>query len=305
MAATIFVQIASYRDPQLVPTIEDMRRQAVHPENLYFGIAWQHGPEESLPEEWWSDPHFSILDIPYEQSEGACWARHRLQSLYKGEAYTLQLDSHHRFVEGWDRFLVRWLKRLQARGYPKPVLTAYLPSFDPENDPADRVSKPWALQFESFTPQGVLLMVPEKLRGWKSFDAPVPARFYSAHFCFTLGRFCHEVPHDPHLYFHGEEISITVRAYTHGYDLFHPHRVVAWHEYTRKHRVKHWDDNIQWSQRDIHSQERNRRLLGVDGAQATPSEFGQYGLGTVRTLASYEAYAGVSFAHRTVRVPWP
>ena len=36
----IFVQIASYRDPQLIPTIEDMLSKASHPENLVFGICW-------------------------------------------------------------------------------------------------------------------------------------------------------------------------------------------------------------------------------------------------------------------------
>lgn len=63
---------------------------------------------------------------------------------------------------------------------------------------------------------------------------PVPARFYSGHFTFADGIFAEEVQHDPTFYFHGEEITIAVRAYTHGYDSFHPHKILAWHEYTRK-----------------------------------------------------------------------
>ena len=43
-----------------------------------------------------------------------------------------------------------------------------------------------------------------------SVKEPVPARFYSAHFAFTLGKFCNEVQHDPSFYFHGEEITIGV-----------------------------------------------------------------------------------------------
>ncbi len=80
---------------------------------------------------------------------------------------------------------------------------------------------------------------------------PIPARFYSAHFAFTVGQFCKEVPHDPEYYFHGEEISIAVRAYTWGYDLFHPHKVIAWHEYTRKGRTKQWDDDKEWWEKNI------------------------------------------------------
>ena len=35
----IFVQIASYRDPELVPTIKSMLENAKKPKNLRFGIA--------------------------------------------------------------------------------------------------------------------------------------------------------------------------------------------------------------------------------------------------------------------------
>ena len=39
---TIFVQIASYRDPQLLPTLKDMLDKAKYPDNLRIGISWQH-----------------------------------------------------------------------------------------------------------------------------------------------------------------------------------------------------------------------------------------------------------------------
>ena len=44
---TIFVQIASYRDPQLIPTIEDMLSKAKNPNNLSIGIAWQHSIKDT------------------------------------------------------------------------------------------------------------------------------------------------------------------------------------------------------------------------------------------------------------------
>ena len=39
---TIFVQIASYRDPQLIPTILDLINQSKYPENLMIGVCWQN-----------------------------------------------------------------------------------------------------------------------------------------------------------------------------------------------------------------------------------------------------------------------
>ena len=46
-------------------------------------------------------------------------------------------------------------------------------------------------------------------------------------FFFTLGQHCLEVPYDPDLYFLGEELVMMARSFTHGYDMFHPHRVVV------------------------------------------------------------------------------
>ena len=44
----IFVQIASYRDPQCGPTIRDLLAKADHPEQLSFGIClqWQFDNSE-------------------------------------------------------------------------------------------------------------------------------------------------------------------------------------------------------------------------------------------------------------------
>ena len=45
---TIFVQIAAYRDPELVKTIEDMLKNAKRPQNLVLGICRQYHPEDEF-----------------------------------------------------------------------------------------------------------------------------------------------------------------------------------------------------------------------------------------------------------------
>ena len=42
----IFVQIAAYRDPQLIPTIENMLENAKRPKNIVIGVARQFHPED-------------------------------------------------------------------------------------------------------------------------------------------------------------------------------------------------------------------------------------------------------------------
>ena len=95
----IFVQIASYRDPQLIPTIEDMIHKAKEPWNLVFGICWQYDETEDV-DRYDSNPQFRVSKHHYSESQGLGWARNITNTLYDGEKYTLQIDSHHRFVLG-------------------------------------------------------------------------------------------------------------------------------------------------------------------------------------------------------------
>jgi len=295
---TIYIQIASYRDPQLVPTLKDCLANAKHPNRLRFGICWQHDDTENI-DEFLTDKRFTILDVPYLKSKGTCWARNNIQKHYKGETYTLQLDSHHRFTKNWDETLIKMIKQLQKKGHKKPLLTGYVSSFDPDNDPGARIEIPWKMNFDRFIPEGAVFFLPASIDNYKELNEPIPARFYSAHFCFTLGQFCKEVPHDPEYYFHGEEISIAARAFTHGYDLFHPHRVVIWHEYTRKGRVKQWDDDKNWVEKNNKCHLKNRQLFGMDGEKQ--KDMGVYGFGKVRTLKDYEKYSGLCFKKRAVQ----
>jgi hypothetical protein len=300
----IFIQVAAYRDPQLIPTIEDALHKARYPENLVWSIARQYHPADKFDDlsKYESIPQvFKVLNIPHEESQGVCWARHLTQQLYDGEEYTLQIDSHMRFAKDWDMELIDMIKNLQDKGYKKPLLTGYVSSFDPDNDPNGRVMVPWRMTFDRFIPEGAVFFLPETIPGWESLTEPVPARFYSAHFCFTLGQFSKEVQHDPFYYFHGEEISVGVRAYTHGYDLFHPHKVLVWHEYTRKGRTKQWDDNPAWVERNRLSHLRNRKLFSMDGEVYNEEEFGEFGFGKERSLRDYEEYAGILFKSRSVQ----
>lgn len=299
---TIFVQIASYRDPQLIPTIENMIENAKNPKNLRFGICRQFHPDDKFDnlDNYREDKRFRIIDVLCEYSNGVCWARNQVQQLYKDEMYTLQIDSHMRFAPNWDVEMIGMIKQLQDMGIPKPLLTGYVSSFNPETDPIGRVNEPWRMAFDRFIPEGAVFFLPETIPGWQELEQPVPARFYSAHYCFTIGEFSKEVQHNPEYYFHGEEISIAVRAFTHGYDLFHPHKVLIWHEYTRKGRTKQWDDDRDWVTKNNKSHLTNRKLFGMDG-ETQEGHDGPYGFGSVRTLEDYEKYAGLSFKKRGIQ----
>jgi hypothetical protein len=297
---TIFISIASYRDPELLPTLRDCLFNAKHPDRLKFGICWQRDETELL-EEITEDSRFKFIKVPYEKSKGTCWARNLIQDLYDGETYYLQLDSHHRFSKDWDMTLIKMLKSLKKKGHKKPLLTTYLPGFFPSKDPEGRVNEVWSLEFDRYLPEGPIFIKPHVIKDWNKLKEPIPSRFLSGHFIFTLGQWAKEVRYDPYFYFHGEEPSLAARSFTHGYDLFHPHKPVIWHEYTRSGKTKQWDDDKEWAKKNSTSYSRYRHIHGMGGElEDSLTDIEKYSWGTERTLEEYEKYAGVKFSTRQV-----
>jgi Glycosyltransferase (GlcNAc) len=283
----VFISIAAYRDPQLNATIADCLKKAQRPELLRFGICWQHAAED-LPPANAGDDRFQVLNILWQDSRGACWARAEAMKLWRGEEWFLQVDSHCRFVAGWDERLIRMMGET---GSSKPILSTYATPFTP--GPVEVLEgAPLQMAFQGFTVDGIPHMKPLAIPNWQSLHRPPRARFVSGGFLFAPGNFVGEVPYDPELYFLGEEASMTVRAFTHGYDLFHPHETIVWHDYVRKDAVKHWDDHTgDWGGQDLLSKAKIRNLLAGQPLDA-------FGLGSIRTIKEYEEYAGLSFRLR-------
>lgn len=276
----IYVQIPAYRDSELAPTLLDMFDKAAQPDQLRVRVCWQHGPAEMLPNSILDNSSIEIVDVPYEKSNGCNWARRGLQSGWNNEEYTLLLDSHHRFVKGWDDCLVKLYEALISDGVQKPLITAYLPSYDPRIDPRQTRSEP--LQIHSLSRERGLLvyLVAHRIPLWTWLVRPVKAKFLSLHFIFTSGKFNQEVPFDEDIYFFGDEVVTALKSFTHGYELFHPHYVVGWHLYKRDDtRITHWQDHADHELRNEKSHERLRDVfLGID----------QRGIGQIRTLEEYE-----------------
>lgn len=272
-AHTIFVQIASYRDPELPRTIRDAIDQAHNPDRLHFGVCWQYAIDEPA-DPILGDHRVSVIGILASESKGCCWARSTLQTLYRGEDYTLQLDSHHRFAKDWDQTLIDMLESIPG----KAILTTYAPSYDPQNDV--RVNNAWVMDLDTSGE------IPMFRPSYSEYTEPKPTLFFSGHFAFAKGQFIIDVPYDPELYFHGEEITMAIRSWVKGYDLYHPHKVILWHEYTRNGRVKQWDENSEWWKMDLSSKEKVKKILS-----------GEIELVGERTLQQYKELYEHMYSH--------
>ena len=185
----ILVRIASYRDRELLPTLHDCIEKARWPGDLRFAVCWQHGEDETL-DVFVDDPRFRIMDVPFMQSQGMCWARAMCGERYEGEEFTLSLDSHHRFVRNWDSELIRMMELAPS---PKPILTSYPPAYTP-GEASPRGTEPLLMKFESFTELGTISAAPYPFENFRDLTEPVPSRFLAGGFSFAEGRFLEEVP---------------------------------------------------------------------------------------------------------------
>jgi UDP-N-acetylglucosamine (GlcNAc):hydroxyproline polypeptide GlcNAc-transferase len=277
----IFVQIPAYRDSELARTLLDMFDKAAHWDLLRIVVFWQKADGEVLPSKVRRLRNVEIVEVPYEKSRGCNWARNCLQERWQGEPYTLLLDSHHRFAANWDRTTVEIYEGLIEKGVHRPMLTAYLPSYLPEADPYGRKKKPCKI-YPLSRQEGMLVRVTSyPIPYWRKLQGPIDADFACLHFLFADGAFNRDIRFDPDLYFVGDEVSISVRAYTHGYDLFHPHVIVGWHCYDRDSRVTHWTDHADWHSQHQRSMRRLHKLF-------SGKLHGSYGLGKCRTIREYE-----------------
>jgi [Skp1-protein]-hydroxyproline N-acetylglucosaminyltransferase len=123
---------------------------------------------------------------------------------------------------------------------------------------------------------------------------------YAGGFNFGTAQACiHDVPYDtmglPYLFF-GEELSMAVRFFTHGYDMYAPPESVVYHLWSRNHRPPTSSHKSDDQQSKVHEQKREaqqRVQRQLDGDQ---SEVGRpNGLGTVRPASEFAALLGVDF----------
>lgn len=297
-STTIFVSIASYCDPELPRTLNDCIDKAQHPSNLRFGICWQYDPEHPVDiEKFKRDPRFQFIEFPIEKSQGGTWARYKAQKLWAGESYTLQVDSHMHFEPEWDTKLIHMIENLPSE---KPLITVNSPVFTYCSNGTIRKD----------TSKGVPTC---RVQKWKEKSGWAPwsvwgkpntqhlgrTRFITGNFVFTLGQWTREVPQDPGHYYWGEEFSLTVRSFTHGYDLFLPNEIVAWHmNHGATPPRRHWEHGIEVvSQKNAVAFERLRTLLYSEN-ESEQEILGIYGLGHVRTKRDYEIYAGMDLKNK-------
>lgn len=301
----IFISIAAYRDPDLVPSVLDALHQARQPQALHLGVLEQ----SETPTVWPDAVHqragrLTYLHLHHRFSRGPCWARSLIATSLRDEAFFLQIDSHTRFDADWDITLVSAYEQV-ARPNPRAILSTYPCGFEIEQGQAVRKPMPGQALVLKPLPDATLKGKDSPVLSFHAVPTPasraLPGFHIGAGCLFAPSTLLQEVPLDPWLYFHGEEQNLAVRAWTHGWDIWHPPDLPVYHLYGRREdRPVHWDEQedrdrpLKWWQLQQLSEQRMAALLFEGRA------LGAYGLGSARSLQAYAQTSGIDYARRTL-----
>jgi hypothetical protein len=295
--ASIFIQLISYHDFELPKTIFDCIEKSSKKHSLTFGVHYSYydAPQVFIPKL----DNIKLIEVKAPENLGLGKSRSVANSFYDGEDYYLQVDSHTRFLEGWDESLINNVLEFQNGGVKKPLISVYPGNYsynDRLEEICDYAPRVTYISFKEKPEQFEQTLIPSQTgvdpEGRKTQSS------ISGGFIFTLGSFA-ELGFNEKIMFNGEENFIAARAYTHGFDLLIPDRQYLYHLYNDRSAV--FQKNL-------------RRQIWLDfpeeykaGDKTSKQEIfdifannviGPGALGVERTLKQYGDFAGLDFENR-------
>lgn len=248
---TIYLAIAAHRDFQCRTTLESAFLRAKYPSRLRVGVVDQIIDGEDVEcdtpiEPCDKNPHqalciykdqVDVYRMDADLAVGPVFARHIGHRLYRGEYYYMQIDAHITYVQDWDEDIVSQFESLHNE---MAIQTAY--PFDVQgaiDENGHSLRKTGPMLCNSFFEGGKNKAMWHLRHGGPTRmvraveGTPQMQPFWAAGLSFSRGHFVVNVPYDIHLpvIFEGEEISIGIRAFTVGYDMYSFERNVCFHHY--------------------------------------------------------------------------
>lgn len=303
---SIFISVASYRDTDCPSTVYSAFRKADFPCRIFVGICQQNseGDLDCLSSQEGTIPlgQIRILRLDSKEARGPTYARQRIaDELAREETYFLQVDSHTRFVQSWDTKLIAMGEKLESMGVDKWVLSHYPKHFNPDEEPNPEasdgdISAVPVICKSFFNDRGMISF--EGAQFLPKTDTPRPNAYIAAGMLFCPMQAIREVPFpkDLHGLFVGEEILMSIRMWTSGWNIYSPSENCVYHYYTRnKGEHKFWSLKLD----DTEAHDRVKRLLKL--SKESKQIENSLKLGNVRSLEDYYTYTGIIPSEKSVQ----
>jgi hypothetical protein len=239
MLNKIFISLACYRDPEIIPTVRNAYNKAQNKHLLVFGVYAQMAPtDEKIDLSFIEDQEqVRLLVKDNTKARGPSYARYIIYNkLYKDELYYLQIDSHTRFAENWDTELISMHSKLSANS----VISTYPKGYQLQHDDHLPISQKMNILKFKKVRDGIPIFntttIPQE-------DKPRRNYFWAAGYSFCYGAIFKIIPFDPHLknLFWGEEFLMSLRFFTNNIKIYSPNRHIIYTLWTRNYRHTFWE----------------------------------------------------------------
>lgn len=295
--ASIFVQIAAYRDLEVTPTIIDAIKQSSGKHTINFGVhtVYVDESEINVPDL----PNVKHTESKAPKNIGLGVGRALAHQFYNGEDFYLQCDSHSRFISGWDEVAIHSLLNYQIQGISKPLLTMYPANYWYTSLTENKIEKDLLIEkdlrnisFHEKPEQFKLTRIPHQT-AMPIRDGNIFVKSVSGGSIFTVGGF---LPFNTDIAFYGEEIWLAARAYTHGFDIVVPHQQYMYHLYYDHNKPAEINKRkLLWNDYPSEFERLDKVSKDLIYKTLTEGTQGKMLLGTERTLSAYGVFAGLNF----------
>lgn len=303
--STILIEIPAFLEKELLLTIESARANAAFPGRVHFAVCVQDDDRRIL-EALDQVPnckykHYSVQDAP-----GTCAARYEASLLYDGEDYVFHTDGHMRFARYWDLSMIEQWERCRD---PRAVVSAYALSYTALQDPADddytkRAEMKCIRMFTDGFCWNMWQFGRNGCLGAGRQDEMWPGAVISAHNLFMKPEADTECPVDPNTFFSADEILMSVRLFTHGFNIYNPVVQCVYHRYRATPELLAAPQFIPDKARKRKQEDQETaialQLLGIIPMGPKMKNYG-FGLGKARTLDDYVAFSGIDFKHQLMK----
>jgi len=239
MLNKIFISLACYRDPEIVPTVRDAYNKAQNKHLLVFGVYAQMASiDEKIDLSFIEDQEqVRLLVKDNTKARGPSYARYIIYNkLYKDELYYLQIDSHSRFAENWDTKLISMHTKLSANSIISTYPKGYQLHQDTNLPTSEKMNILKFKKIRDGIPILTTVTIPQE-------DKPMRNYFWAAGYSFCYGAIFKIIPFDPHLknLFWGEEFLMSLRFFTNNIKIYSPNQHIIYTLWTRNYRHTFWE----------------------------------------------------------------
>lgn len=298
----IFINIPSYKDPELWLTITDFLDNAKYPERIYFGVTDQVADVQLETAEYYKiKENAKYLNVQFDIIEagsliGCQPGRKNSHKFYNNEEYYLNMDSHMRTVKDWDVKIIKDFNETEKK-MGKGVYTGYVNTYELHDDMTHTINEYPDIpvyfmsdsNITSFKNNGIVQLTPT----YRNYQRESYSPYISGHFFFTRGEYVKKIGFVDQIVFTEEEIFMALRYFTAGYNLYIPKNNYVFHHYGRKNRELIWED---FPEKFYPAADKSKDFALDIILNNVINE--EYGLFKERTISEFEKYSGINFKDR-------